>query len=292
MLKITTRRVVLILIINLFFGAVAFIGTGEFLISPVSRSIGAPPPDLHATALTLAATPNETIAGWFSKGKPEHGAILMLHGVRGDRRAMLARARFLKAAGYTVMLIDLPAHGESTGEKITFGLNEAIGVKAALAYLREKLPDEKIGVIGVSLGAASFVLAEQSAAPDAVILESMYPTIKEATVNRLAIRLGSIGDVITPLLLRLLTLRTGIDPVQLQPIAKVSKIGAPVLIASGTLDQHTTVVETQRIFQAANEPKELWLVEGAAHIDLHQFNPQAYEAKVLPFLAKHLHAGG
>jgi len=42
-----------------------------------------------------------------------------------------------------------------------------------------------VGVIGVSLGAASLVLAKPDPAPSAVVLESMYPTIEEAVSNRL-----------------------------------------------------------------------------------------------------------
>lgn len=67
---------------------------------------------------------------------------------------MLGRARFLQSEGYSVLLVDLPAHGESLGERITFGAREAAGVTSALAFLRNELPDERVGVIGVSLGAA------------------------------------------------------------------------------------------------------------------------------------------
>jgi fermentation-respiration switch protein FrsA (DUF1100 family) len=56
--------------------------------------------------------------------------------------------------------------------------------------------------------------------------------------------------------------------------------------------EHTSVAETKRIFAAASEPKGLWLVEGAAHEDLHAFNPQAYEFRVSDFLFKYLHNTG
>ncbi len=48
-------------------------------------------------------------------GQKGKGAVLLLHGVRADRREMLNRARFLKEEGYSVLLIDLPSHGESDG---------------------------------------------------------------------------------------------------------------------------------------------------------------------------------
>jgi pimeloyl-ACP methyl ester carboxylesterase len=90
---------------------------------------------------------------------------------------MLSRAEFLQRSGYSVLLIDFQAHGESTGQHSTFGDLESRDVVAALELLRLELPGERLGVIGVSLGAAAFVLAEGRPKVDAAVLESMYPTI-------------------------------------------------------------------------------------------------------------------
>ena len=184
------------------------------------------------------------------------------------------------------MLLDLPSHGESSGDRITFGLREADGVTAAMAWLRSTLPGEKIGVIGVSLGAAALVFSGQR--PDAAVLESMYPTITEAVEDRLQARLGQAGRAAAPLLLWQLPVRLGIHAAQLEPIAGMGGFNTPVLIASGSADQHTTEAETRRIFQAAREPKQLWLAEGAAHVDLHAYGAAEYEKVVTAFLASHL----
>lgn len=264
---------------------------GELLSRPAVRSIGAAPADLGARTVHIATEPTGgTVVGWFAPGAPGAGAVLLLHGVRSDRRQMLARARALQAAGHAVLLIDLPAHGESTGERITFGAQEGAGVTAALAFLRRELPGERVGVIGVSLGAAALVLAQPRPAPDAVVLESMYPTITEAVANRLAMRLGPLGRPLAPLLLWQLPLRLGIGPAQLRPVDGMARLGAPVLVASGREDRHTTWPETERIHAAAAAPRSLWPVDGAAHVDLHAFDPVAYEARVFTFLAERLRA--
>jgi fermentation-respiration switch protein FrsA (DUF1100 family) len=227
--------------------------------------------------------------GWLVAGTPGAGVVLLLHGVRSDRRQMLERARFLHRAGYTALMLDLPAHGESDGERITFGARESAGVRAALVYLRQSYPGERIGVIGVSLGAASLVLAHANPAPDAVVFESMYPTIADATRDRIAIRLGNgAGAALAPLLLSQLPLRLGVSQADLRPIDDIRYLHSPVLIAAGEADRHTTKFETERIFAAANPPKKLWLVPGAAHVDLHRFAPAAYDRTVLSFLATYL----
>jgi alpha-beta hydrolase superfamily lysophospholipase len=261
---------------------------GEVLSAPARVTIGAPPPSLGATTVQLPTADGETVAGWFSPGQPGRGAVLLLHGVRSNRLQMLDRAQWLHAAGYAVLLIDLPAHGESSGSRISFGYREAEGVRASLRYLHQQLPLEKVGVIGVSLGAASFMLSNFEPAPSAVVLESMYPTIEEAVADRLRIRAGTVGAWFAPVLLSQIPLRLGIQTDVLRPIDHMAALHAPVLIASGVIDEHTTVDETKRVFASAVEPKELWLVNGAAHVDLYRFDPNTYETLVFGFLAKHL----
>jgi esterase/lipase len=281
------RFVIIILVIIAFVGLTVF-EIGGALSRPALTSIGAPPADIAFKPVTIQTSKDQNIAGWFFQGIHGEGAILLLHGIRGSRLDMLGRARFLAKQGYSILLIDLPAHGESQAENITYGINESDGVKAAFAYLLRQLPNEKIGVIGVSLGAASFVFAASDVAPHAVVLESMYPTITEAVTDRLRLHLGNIAGLLSPLLLWQLPLRLGISPKDLRPIDGISSIHAPILIAAGSIDQHTTLAETKRLFDAANQPKELWIVEGAAHVNLHNFNPSAYKLKISAFFAKHL----
>jgi pimeloyl-ACP methyl ester carboxylesterase len=231
----------------------------------------------------------QPVEGWLLEGSGK-GAVLLLHGIRADRRQMLARARFLNAAGYTALLIDLPGHGASPAPAITFGLREGQAVDSALRWLRERYPAERLGVIGVSLGAASYVLCEACPRVDAVVLESMYPTIEEAVEDRLRMRIGLLAAPVSKLLLWQLPLRLDIDPSQLRPIARIGALAAPVLVASGDADLHTTIAETRRIHAAAGGDKLLWEVPGAAHVDLHAYAPAEYERRIAGFLARHLAA--
>jgi alpha-beta hydrolase superfamily lysophospholipase len=269
------------------FAAVLFLA-GHRLIRPEQHPIGDPPATLQAQSLRLPTDSGGHVAGWFSAGRPGMGAVLLLHGVRGDRLAMLERALFLHRDGFSTLLIDLPAHGESSGEWITFGKQEGAGVRAALAYLAQRLPDERVGVIAVSLGAAATVLANPQSAPAALVLESMYPTIEEALKDRLALHLGAWGRALSPLLLCQLPWRTGVSAAELRPIDQIGQLHSPLLLVSGAEDRHTTLAETERLFAAAVEPKALWIVGGAAHVDLHDIDRAAYEARVGGFLAEQL----
>jgi len=201
---------------------------------------------------------------------------------------MLSRAEFLHKAGYAVLLIDLQSHGESKGKLITFGYLESRDVSGALELLAKELPGDRIGVIGVSLGAAAFVLARDRPTVSAVVLESMYPTIDQALSDRLRLHLGALGSVIAPVFKMLLQPRLGITANDLRPIDRMSGLNAPVLIIAGTRDEHTTLPETEAVFAAAVQPKQLWLVPGAAHVDLHQVARKEYERRILDYFGKYL----
>lgn len=260
---------------------------GDVLSQPQRRSMVAPP-DWPVTALSLPTDTGGVVKGWVAEGAAGQGAVLLLHGVRADRLAMLERARSLHRLGYCVLLLDLPAHGESSGERITFGLAEGAGVRAAMAYLRSRWPAEKIGVIGSSLGGAALLLAQLPQPADAVVLEAVFPSIEAAVDNRVRSRIGPLASLATPLLLWQLPWRLGIESAQLRPVDQMARLGAPVLVAGGMQDRHTPPAETRQLFDAAREPKALWLVEGAAHEDLQAFAPRGYEEKVFGFLALHL----
>jgi alpha-beta hydrolase superfamily lysophospholipase len=271
--------------------AIFVVLAGSFLGSSVNRSVGDPPSDLAAKSLLLRTVDGSPVAGWIVAGQPEAGVVLLIHGVRADRRAMLGRAEFLNRLGYGVLLIDLPGHGESVADQITYGFNESKAVTAALNFLSTDFPSERVGVIAASLGAAALVLSKPDPAPSAVVLEAMFPTIADAVNNRLNSYIGWWASPFAPLLLWQLPLRLGVSPEQLRPIVDLPSMRAPVLFVVGSIDQRTTLAETEHLYEVAGQPKELWVVDGAAHVDLYAFDPGAYEAKVSAFLAKYLRVG-
>jgi fermentation-respiration switch protein FrsA (DUF1100 family) len=101
-------------------------------------------------------------------------------------------------------------------------------------------------------------------------------------------RLGAAGVWVAPLLLMQIPLRLEFGVQDLRPIAAIADVHAPLLVAAGTKDLHTRWPETERLFAAAREPKALWPVRGAAHVDLHDFDTAAYRARLLPWLQSHL----
>jgi fermentation-respiration switch protein FrsA (DUF1100 family) len=204
---------------------------------------------------------------------------------------MVERAGFLHRAGYSLLLFDAQAQGESPGEHITFGYLESLDSQAAVAFLRSQLPAERIGYLGVSQGGAAALIGPAPLPVQALILEAVYPTLREAVIDRMGIRLGPLGRYLAPLLLMQVQPRVGVDPDSVAPIEGIRHIRAPLLLIAGDQDRHTLLSESQRLFEAAPEPKDLWVIPGASHVNFHRFDPAAYEHRVLEFLARTLRDG-
>lgn len=258
------------------------------LSAPNNIKIGFLPADLIGREIEFSSLSGSTIKGWLLPGKQGAGIVILMHGVRASRLSMLSRAGFLNRAGYSVLLFDFQAHGESAGEQITFGYLESRDAAAAVEFVNRTVPGEKIAVIGVSMGGAATLLASPPLAVDVIVLESVYPTIDQAITDRLRIRIGSLATIIAPLFQWQLRPRFGIDREFLRPIEKAGRIKIPKLFITGTEDRHTTLAESQQLFNAAGEPKEFWAIKDAKHVDLHQFAKSEYEQRILELFGRHL----
>jgi uncharacterized protein len=258
---------------------------------PARAAVGPAPVDLEARNIAVRADSADVLRGWFARGRPGGGAVLLLHGVGANRLVMLDRARFLHRAGYAVLLVDFRAHGESSGDRITFGARESLDALAALRYLRAAAPGERVAAIGVSMGGAATLLGERPLPVDALVLESVYPTIERAVTDRLRSWLGPIGPVLRPLLLHTVLPRLRVTADALRPIDRIRLVAAPVFVLAGTADRFTPLAESKALFARAPTPKQFWAVPGAAHEDLYAFAPGEYEARIGAFLARYLRSG-
>jgi len=264
---------------------------GSALSAPVTHTVGEPPTSLNATPVSFASDSGSTIRGWFIRGAARHGALVLAHSVRSSRLEMVDRAAFLKRAGYSLLLFDAQAHGESPGDQITFGYLESLDARAAVSFLHAHLPGERIGYLGVSQGGAAALIGPAPLPVQAFILESVYPTLREAVVARVRIRLGPLAPFLAWPLLVQVQPRLGIDPDSVAPIEGIRHIRAPLLLIAGERDRHTPLSESRRLFEAAPQPKTFWVLPGAAHINFHRFDPLQYERRVLDFLTRTLGEG-
>jgi alpha-beta hydrolase superfamily lysophospholipase len=261
---------------------------GNVLVAPSNCEIGKPPADLPIESVQFQSSSGALIHGWLVTGQADKGIVILMHGIRANRLQLVNQAEFLFHAGYSVLLFDFQAHGESIGKHITAGYLESRDAVAAVNFIHQKFPGKKICADGFSMGGAAAVLAKPPLQVNAMILQSVYPTIEQAITDRLENRFSWFGQFGTPFLTWQLKPRLGFGTDDLCPIQQVGKITVPKFFIAGTVDHDTRLPESQALFDAAAEPKQLWLVDGAAHVDMLAFAKAEYEKRTLDFLAKNL----
>ena len=259
---------------------------GWLLAHPVQTRIGDPPADLNAQSITFASDSGANVHGWWCPTQNARGAILLLPGIRANRLSMVERARFLRHADYSVLMIDFQATGETKGDHITFGWKESRDVLAAVSFLHQLDPPDRVAIIGSSLGGVAALLATPPLKVDALVLEEVYPTIEIATRNRMENYLGAFGRILTPVLLNQLQWRLGVSASQLRPVDHIARVDCPTLIMSGERDKNTRPSDTRMLVERARSPNQVWFVRSAGHVDLHRAAREEYETRVLAFLAR------
>jgi alpha-beta hydrolase superfamily lysophospholipase len=260
---------------------------GSALCAPANHPV-AEPKDLAVEAVSFESGSGSRLHGWLVQSSTNRGVVILQHGVRADKSTLVQRAKFLSQTGYSVLLFDFQAHGESLGKEITFGYLESRDSQAAVEFVKKRFPGRPIGVIGESLGGAAALLAKPPLEVQALVLESVFPDIVDATKDRLEWVLCRPARMISPLLTEQLQWRIGVSPDKLRPIDSAAVIKTPKLFLAGTADPRTKFSEAQELFARAAEPKFFFSVEGASHEDLQAFLGARYEQLILDFLNKYL----
>jgi pimeloyl-ACP methyl ester carboxylesterase len=241
-----------------FFGSVA----AEPHLSAVA------PPKPPGQVIHLVTSDDVQLEGSYWPGRRADGpAILLLHGINSSRASFSRHALWLNGLGYAVLAIDFRGHGGSAAVPRTFGLHEARDAAAAVRFLRAKAPQRRIGVIGTSLGGAAALLGDHGPLPvQAMVLQAVYPDIRDAIRNRIARIAGRpLAWVGEPLLSYQSWLRYRVSPNRISPINGLRLFHGPVLVIGGTADRNTTVSDTISFYEAAAGPKQLWLLPGVGH---------------------------
>ncbi len=223
-----------------------------------------------------------TLRGWYSPGT--RGAVVILvHGGEGDRTQLFPTAVVLARHGYGFLAYDSRASGESDGDMVTWGDRERRDVTAALDFVttRPEIDPRRVGVLGFSIGASAVALvAARDARARAVILSPVWTSLHDEMGAR-AGRLGPLSVAVALAVLR----RKGIDVDAIRPIDHVGEIAPrPVFFITGTGDADTPVSMVRRVFDAAGEPKSLWVVPGARHGKYLEAAPEEYERRIIAFL--------
>jgi pimeloyl-ACP methyl ester carboxylesterase len=183
-----------------------------------------------------------------------------------DQRSGLSLVPAFHEAGYHVLLFSYRGHALSDGRKgqFTYGDAESQDLDAAVRFLREAKGIENIAVVGHSVGAVSAILsAARNPLIEAVVAVAPFACVAEVWQTS---RPAAVPSFVLDWTLWVAEKTRGFDRADVCPMNVVERIAPrPLLLIHGTEDRRITEEQMRRLFGVAEEPKSLWLVEGATH---------------------------
>jgi fermentation-respiration switch protein FrsA (DUF1100 family) len=216
------------------------------------------------------------LSAWYTP--PKKGALILLAHGYGDNRPEWVYVMLAKK-GYGILTWDARAHGESDGDISTIGYLEVRDVKAALDYALAQPGVEHVGAWGGSMGGATLIRAA-----------AQFPQIEALFVDSSFDSLGEEFDflvpypLINPLAKFIAKLETGISFEEVNPLEDIAKISPrPVYIVHSSADVVASPDAGEKLFNAAKEPRYLWLEESAPHLAIYLDNPRRYQRRLVNF---------
>jgi fermentation-respiration switch protein FrsA (DUF1100 family) len=234
------------------------------------------------------------LSGWFIRQKKKpRGTIIFLHGVGDCKIAGIPFAQALYEKGFNLFLYDSRQHGESEGYYCTYGFYEKQDVSAVLSYLQSRTDIKigKIGVFGTSMGGAVAILATAlDHRITAVISEGTYTALRVVFVDyqKRIIKLPwhFLRNVALVHSQKLAHFKARL----VAPIEDIKRVHVPIMIVHGKNDTFIKSEYSKLLYDAANEPKQLLLIDGAGHTNVWDVGGEAYAHSVASFFLKHLSA--
>jgi len=203
-----------------------------------------------------------------------HRWALCVHGYHDTYESMGAIARWYHDRGWNVLLPDQRGHGSSEGKAVGWGYEERLDVVGWAGYIARKDPEAEIVLHGVSMGAASVLMATGGSVPRqvrAAVSDCSYTSI-EAEMRYLLSHwegrpagLPIPGGVLFAALRKAALRRAGYDLRDAAPIQAVARSKTPTLFIHGVEDDFVPASMMGKLYQAARCPKSFLWVPGAGH---------------------------
>jgi dipeptidyl aminopeptidase/acylaminoacyl peptidase len=245
--------------------------------------------------VAIRAEDGVTLLAWnFIPHGGNGNTVIFLHGQGDNRAGMLGNADLFLRHGYSVLLPDARAHGESGGSIVTYGVEERSDLVRWYSWLEQSQAPHCIYGLGESMGAA--VLLQTIATEPgfcAVVAESSFSSFREAAYIRLGEEFHA-GPWLGRTLLRpavetgllYARVRYGVDLALASPINAVASSRVPIFLIHGLSDTNMPPYNSERM-KAANPAVMLWEPAGAGHCGAAEAAPAEYERLVTSWFESH-----
>lgn len=247
------------------------------------RHIQPIPPDFHKIFLK---SDEKICAVWVPRGG-SNKVVIIVPGLRShkldEKIKLLQVIIFLHSLGFSVLSIDLRAHGESSGDRVFGGFEEKNDVLVAIEFVVNKIENPQIILWGFSMGGAANVLAYKETPYKnfivALILDSTYSNLERILSLYIKENLNLLLKIFKPIYEIYVRLH-GFKIVRLADVIK--EIDRPILILHERFDELVPIDEANEIYRNCKKGKIF--VFNTGHLPLKSVAFEEYMEEVKKFL--------
>ena len=227
--------------------------------------VGVGPPAAQLLVRVIEARP---------QGSPPVGTILLLHGAYSRSEHLAPTASRFASGGYRCVLVDLRGHGQSTGDRMTYGVRESEDLSQVIDALeRRELLTGNLGVYGFSYGGSTALqLAGRDERVRAVVAVAPFNSLRQVAGDLARTRLPGAAwyasDAWIDRTLNEAGRQGGFDFRQADAGAAIRRTDAMVRLIHGTADDFVEPRHSMDLHLAATDHSDVVLIEGADHDDL------------------------
>ena len=212
---------------------------------------------------------------------------IMVHGWRSTAEHDFGGGHKLaRALGHNILLVDQRAHGGSGGNTLSFGIREKYDLADWVAYAAARWPRSPILLTGISMGAATVLMAAALPLPPQVVgVMADCPYSSPAAIIRKVCGDRRIPGWLGMPFLRLgarlfggFSLRNG------GAVEAVANTRLPILLVHGEADDFVPCEMSREIAAACVSPLTLFTVPGAGHGGSFLVDKEGYKQAVETFL--------
>ncbi|HOW97382.1 MAG TPA: alpha/beta fold hydrolase [Kiritimatiellia bacterium] len=247
------------------------------------------PADVGLTAETVrfSAADGTGLEAWFVNAPGDKPPVLFFHGYASARSSLLDEAAMARDLGHPVLLVDFRGSGGSDGNSTTLGYLEALDVKAAVSWIRTRLPGRPACFLyGQSMGAAAVLRAVtiHDVAAGGLVLEAVFDTMLNAVRNRFK----AMGWPAFPAAESLVLwggVQCGFNGFRLNPADYARSVKIPTLVLYGDRDLRLTLKQARRVFDRLAGPRLMVEFPRASHSSCLASDPARWRDTMSRFLS-------
>ena len=195
--------------------------------------------------------------------------VILVHGIWSSKAFSFPRAYEFDQRGFNTLVIDQRASGDSEGEYYTYGQKESLDLLLWINYLVSKNPNVEIVLYGVSMGAATVMMATANDLPPnikCIVEDCGFSSAEEEFDNFIKTEYKiAYSKPVLMMLENQLKKKLGMNFDDMSPKKALDNNEIPILIIHGEKDTFVPFEMSKKLYNHNKGYKKFYPVPEAEH---------------------------